>query len=127
VVVSLRRSVLDELTAVRAFVPLELVMALETDKIMFEVYRETTYHGKYKVIYFTELQDHNKEYEINRALAGEHYFDGFIRNFKKDQAKVKIESLLERLNSGEAIDAAQFEQELKPFMPPISVTTNTVN
>ncbi len=100
-------------------------MALESDKIMFEVYKETTYQGRYKVIYFTELQDHNKEYEINRAMAGEHFFDGFIRNFKKDQAKAAIDQLLDRLNSGEKMDATQFEKELQPFMPSASVTSNT--
>jgi hypothetical protein len=36
-------------------------MAFESDKIMFEIYRETTYTGKYRVVYFTELQDHNKQ------------------------------------------------------------------
>ena len=48
-------------------------MPFESDKIMFEVYKEATYSGKYRVVYFTELQDHNKEAEINRAMAGEHF------------------------------------------------------
>ena len=43
-------------------------MLFEADKVMFEIYRETEYTGRYKVVYFTELQDHNKETEINRAL-----------------------------------------------------------
>jgi hypothetical protein len=50
-------------------------MAFESDKIMFEIYRETEYTGKYRVVYFTELQDHNKESEINHALVGEHLYD----------------------------------------------------
>jgi hypothetical protein len=100
-------------------------MALESDKTMFEIYKETTYLGRYKVIYFTELQDHNKEYEINRALAGEHFYDGFIRNFKKDQAKAAIEKLLERLNAGEALDAQEVEKQLKPFLPSEGVTANS--
>lgn len=99
-------------------------MALESDKVMFEIYKETTYQGRYKVIYFTELQDHNKEFEINRAMAGEHFYDGFIRNFRKDQAKGAIEKLLERMNAGEAIDAAQFEKELQLYMPSANVTLN---
>ena len=44
-------------------------MAFESDKIMFEVYKEATYTGRYRVVYFTELQDHNKEFEISRAMA----------------------------------------------------------
>ena len=79
---------------------------------MFEIYRETEYTGKYRVVYFTELQDHNKETEINHALAGEHYFDGFIKNFRKDEAKEIINSILGRLNNGERVDAQEVERAL---------------
>ena len=68
-------------------------MAFESDKVMFEIYRETQYSGKYRVVYFTELQDHNKETEINHALNGEHYYDGFIKNYRKEEAKQIIEEL----------------------------------
>ncbi len=87
-------------------------MLFEADKVMFEIYRETEYTGKFKVVYFTELQDHNKETEINHALAGEHFFDGFIKNFRKDEAKEIITSLLTRLNSGETVDAQEIERAL---------------
>jgi len=87
-------------------------MAFESDKTMFEIYRESTYTGKYRVVYFTELQDHNKESEINRAMAGEHFFDGFIRNLHKEEAKEIIESLLLRMNSGEALGAEHIVKEL---------------
>jgi hypothetical protein len=93
-------------------------MPFESDKIMFEVYKEATYSGKYRVVYFTELQDHNKEAEINRAMAGEHFFDGFIRAYRKDAAKETIETLLVRLNEGEPITKSDFERELKPFTAP---------
>jgi hypothetical protein len=92
-------------------------MSFESDKIMFEIYRETTYSGKYRVVYFTELQDHNKEVEIGRAMAGKHVFDGFIRTYRKDQAKEVIGKLLARLNAGEAVGSTQIELALKPFMP----------
>jgi hypothetical protein len=87
-------------------------MLFEADKVMFEIYRETEYTGRFKVVYFTELQDHNKETEINRALAGEHFFDGFIKNFGKDEAKEIIDSILGRLNSGEKVDAQEVERAL---------------
>lgn len=92
-------------------------MPFESDKIMFEIYREATYSGQYRVVYFTELQDHNKESEINRAMAGEHFYDGFIRAFKKDQAKETITQLLTRLNSGEKLTANDVAETLKPYMP----------
>lgn len=79
---------------------------------MFEVYRESTYSGKFRVVYFTELQDHNKETEINRAMSGEHFFDGFLKNFGKEEAKQIIDRLLARLNDGESISPEQFAAEL---------------
>ncbi len=87
-------------------------MLFEADKVMFEIYRETEYTGKYRVVYFTELQDHNKESEINHAMAGEHFFDGFIKNFRKDEAKEIITSLLARLNGGEHVDPQEVERVL---------------
>src|SRR5215470_428591 len=97
-------------------------MSLASDKIMFEIYKETTYSGKYRVVYFTELQDHNKESEISHAMAGEHFYDGFIRVYRKDQAKEKIESVLARMNDGEKLTPAQIELEIKDFIPTKSVS-----
>ncbi len=92
-------------------------MAMESDKIMFEVYREGTYTGKYRVVYYTELNENNKEWEINRAMAGEHFYDGFLRNYRKEEAKDLIEGLLKRMNEGEAMTPAQFEREISAFIP----------
>lgn len=91
-------------------------MAFESDKIMFEIYREP-YQGRYRVVYFTELQDYNKETEINRAMAGDHFYDGFIRNYRKDRAKETINRILERLNDGELLTAADIERELQAHVP----------
>ena len=87
-------------------------MAFESDKVMFEIYREVQYSGKYRVVYFTELQDHNKETEINHALNGEHYYDGFIKNYRKEEAKQIIEGCLERLNGGETVEPGEIERAL---------------
>lgn len=87
-------------------------MAFESDKVMFEIYRETQYSGKYRVVYFTELQDHNKESEINHALNGEHYYDGFIKNYRKEEAKQIIDGCLARMNSGEKVDPVEIERAL---------------
>jgi len=92
-------------------------MPFESDKIMFEIYRETTYSGQYRVVYFTELQDHNKETEISRAMAGEHFLDGFIKTYRKDQAKELIERIISRLNEGEKLSREDAAKELQPFMP----------
>jgi hypothetical protein len=92
-------------------------MALATDRIMFEIYRETTYSGRYRVVYFTELNDHNRDTEINRALAGEHFYDGFINSFRKDEAKHIIEGAIAQLNEGKAVDPQALAEALAPYTP----------
>jgi hypothetical protein len=87
-------------------------MLFEADKVMFEIYRETEYTGLYRVVYFTELEDHNKESEINHALAGEHVYDGFIRNYRKEEAKEIIGGIVDRLNRGERVDPQEIERAL---------------
>ena len=90
-------------------------MAFESDKVMFEIYREKTYTGQYRVVYYTELDDHNKEWEINRAMAGESFCDGFLRDYRKEEGKQIIEGFVERLNRGERIDPAQVLAALSDF------------
>lgn len=85
-------------------------------KTMFEIYRDTEGAGEYKVIYFTELDDHNKETEIGAAMRGEHLFDGFLLNHEKAQGKRMVSDLLERLNRGEELSPAEVERELKSFL-----------
>ncbi len=87
-------------------------MAMESDKVMFEIYREAAYTGKYHVVYYTELNENNKEWEINRALSGEHFYDGFIKNYRKDEAKDIIDTILKRLNDGEKLAAEDVESAL---------------
>ncbi len=79
---------------------------------MYEIYRETTYGSEYRVVYFTELQDHNKEHEINRAMAGEDFCDGFIKDFEKDKAKEIINGILARMNKGERLSPEDITREL---------------
>jgi hypothetical protein len=92
-------------------------MAFATDRIMFEIYRETTYSGRYRVVYFTELNDHNRETEINRALAGEHFYDGFITSFRKDEAKAIIEATIAQLNEGKTVPSQALTEALAPYTP----------
>ena len=90
--------------------------AFESEKVMFEIYRDSDAGGRYRVVYFTELDEHNKEKEINDAMRGDHIFDGYLRNFAKDEAKRAVTKMLERLNAGESLNRTEIERELKPFM-----------
>jgi hypothetical protein len=89
---------------------------IQSEKVMFQIYRESAFNRRYRVVYFTELDEHNKDGEINDALRGEALFDGYLRNYTKEEAKRVVASLLARMNSGEAVNAAEIEEQLKPFL-----------
>jgi hypothetical protein len=93
-----------------------MALAIESDKVMFEIYREPEFDRLYRVVYLTELDEHSKEKEINDAMRGEHIFDGYLRNYTKQEGKRTVAGILERLNSGDKIGVDQIERELKPFM-----------
>lgn len=92
-------------------------MVFESDKIMFEIYRDKLYKNDYRVVYYTELNEHNKHVEINRAMAGDHYFDGFIKDYKKDEAKAIINEIIEKLNDGNDIKPEDIKAKLKDYIP----------
>jgi hypothetical protein len=83
---------------------------------MFQIYREPSFNRRFRVVYFTELDDHNRESEINDAMRGEHIFDGYLRNYKKEEAKRVVAAILERLNGGETLAPSEIEGQLRPFM-----------
>lgn len=89
----------------------------ESDKIMFEIYRDKHYNEKFHVVYYTELNEHNKHIEINRAMAGESFFDGFIRDYKKEEAKQIIEDIVKQLNEGNLVEKADIREKLKNYIP----------
>jgi hypothetical protein len=86
------------------------------DRVMFEVYREGSYNRKYRVVYFTELGDYNRDAEINRAMAGDHFLDGFLAENHKEQAKAVIAEALARLNDGEELTPEELEARLAAFL-----------
>jgi hypothetical protein len=90
--------------------------AIDTKKLMFEIYRDQMLDGDYRVVYFTELGEHDKEEEIGNALRGEHFYDGFILHRRRQEAKETINDLLKRLNNGEMLDQLAIERELAPFL-----------
>jgi hypothetical protein len=92
-------------------------MTLTNEKrVMFEIYRASA-DAQYKVVYFTELGEHERELEIGNAMRGEHVFDGFILTSEQFQAKRAVNDVLDRLNAGEKLLEGDIERTLKPFMP----------
>lgn len=76
---------------------------------MFEIYREGGYNRRYRVVYFTELDEHSKDAEINRALGGEDFFAGFLKESELGEAKLIILGVLARLNDGEPVQPETLE------------------
>lgn len=94
-------------------------MNIENEKrIMFEIYRDAANDGRYRVVYFTELGEHERETEISNAARGDHILDGFILSRERGPAKQVVGRILERMNDGAAIDPLDIERELRPFMAP---------
>jgi hypothetical protein len=85
-------------------------------KVMFQVYRDVTYNGDYHVVYFTELNEHNKDTEIDHALAGEAFLDGYLKESTKKEAKQVIAHALKRLNEGEAVTPEELREALAPHL-----------
>lgn len=91
-------------------------LTADTKKVMFEIYREAQFSGLYKVVYFTELGEHDKETEIADAMRGEHIFDGFLLHRERSQGKQVVDEIIERLNRGDSIGQAEIEQMLQPYL-----------
>jgi len=88
----------------------------DTKKVMFEIYRDASLTGQYKVVYFTELGEHDKDTEIAEAMRGEHVFDGFLLHRQRQEGKQAVEEILGELNRGEKVDSAAIEEKLKPYL-----------
>lgn len=90
-------------------------MSIEADRIMFEIYRDVRFDSRYRVVYFTELDEHNRETEINRAMEGEHVYSGFLAAASIESAKAAIAGFLDRVNDGHAWTRQDLEALLAPF------------
>jgi hypothetical protein len=87
----------------------------ESAKVMFEIFREQAGDRPYRVIYYTELDEKQRDAEIERAMAGEHIHDGFLRESTIPEAKIEINIILDRLNNGQSLDQSQLEELLTPY------------
>lgn len=84
---------------------------LDGKKIMFEIFRERQ-DGPYRVVYFTELGEHEKEDALSDAMNGKHIFSGYFLHREREHAKSVVTQLLSRLNEGEALSEEEVESAL---------------
>ena len=92
-------------------------MAAVAAKSMFEIYRQKDFNRKFKLIIYTELNEHNKEAEINRAMDGESVFDGFLKDSKKEEAKKILKEILDEMNKKEeALSEGEIKEKLAEYL-----------
>jgi hypothetical protein len=92
-------------------------MIFESDKTMFEIYREGDFNKKFRVVYFTELDEHNKESEINHALLGDPVFSGFLKDESKAEGRLIIDEIIRQMNEkGEAYSEEEIKGRLGSFL-----------
>ncbi len=91
-------------------------MPADTDRIMFEVYRGTGCKTDYRVVYFTELGDTERDREIDAAMSGEHFFGGFITAADAPFAKHIIHAFTQGLNDGAAATKEDLVRLLGPCL-----------
>jgi hypothetical protein len=84
---------------------------------MFEIYLDTTYTQKHEAVYFTELGEAQKDPAITRAVNGKHVFDGFITEWRSDDAKALIKTICEELDDGAVYTDAEIKARLGDFVP----------
>lgn len=87
---------------------------IDGKKVMFEIFRER-HDGGYRVVYYTELGEHEKDYALTEAMNGETVFSGYLLYREREHAKAKIAELLSRMNSGRDVSAGEIEHELSQF------------
>lgn len=92
-------------------------MAQVSAKSMFEIYRQKDFNRKFKLIIYTELNEHNKETEINRAMDGDSVFDGFLKDSTKEGAKIVLKEIIDEMNKKEEpMNEDEIKEKLAEFL-----------
>jgi len=84
-------------------------------RIMFEIYREADFNRRVRVVYFTELDEHERDSQIDAALAGEPLYSGFLTAARIAEAKEVIAAFLDKSNESGA-SMAELDARLAAFL-----------
>lgn len=78
-------------------------MSGSREKLMFEIFREGNKEGGYEVLFLTELDEKERDREIDRALQGFPFLEGFLGGADLKRAKDLLSGVVTRLNRGEML------------------------
>jgi hypothetical protein len=84
---------------------------MDGKKVMFEIFR-ARHDGDYRVVYYTELGEHEKDYALTEAMNGDTVFSGYLLYRDRERAKATVSELLDRMNHGEGLSADEIEHAL---------------
>jgi hypothetical protein len=84
---------------------------MDGKKVMFEIYCERQ-DGEYRVVYFTELGEHEKDIALAEAMNGNHIYSGYLLHRDRERAKAAVSNVLKRLNDGEPLSEQEIELAL---------------
>ena len=70
------------------------------EKVFFGIYKESGCDKPYRILYFTELDEDERDAAMNRFVEGETIYTGFLKEACLDQGKRLLEDYLARWNTG---------------------------
>ncbi len=84
-------------------------------KTMFEIYRDPHDPHRVGVVYFTELEEHERDRVLAKIASATSIYRGFLRDETKAEAKRIIEALLAG-DGQQALTAEAIDARLRPFL-----------
>jgi len=70
------------------------------EKVFFGIYKESGCDKRYQILYFSELDEHERDAAMNRFVEGETIYTGFLKKACLDQGKQLLADHLARWNAG---------------------------
>ena len=93
---------------------------MSDDRTMFEIYRESDYNRAFHSIFYTDLDEHVRDAEIAKAMAGETVYTGYVADERKEDARHAIDAIVDALNDADEDDdvlsAAEIERRLADYL-----------
>ena len=71
-----------------------------SEKVFFGIYKESGHEEPYQIIYFTELDDRERDAAMDRFVEGETIYTGFLKVARLDEGKRLLTDYLDRWNAG---------------------------
>lgn len=85
----------------------------DDERTMFEIYRESDYNRAFHSIFYTDLDEHVRDAEIAKAMSGETVYTGYVTDANKEEARRRVEDIVDALNDMEEDEAGMSRSEIE--------------